>query len=265
MSSQPVFPRRAGLLAVCVVLAGGAGCSLQIGTGIEARDTWTRTYPVTAGVVLEVREVNGLVQVDAGDGDTIVVNATRIARAPTEDAAKAMLADFTIAETVAPDHVALDGTTQGASLGAGKSRRVDYHITVPRSAAVTIRSTNSEIRVAGIRGALHVETSNGDITGTDLGSGADVRTVNGSITLELAKLGDAGVRAKISNGRILVTVPADSKAAIDASVVNGDIRTDHLSIAAQEQTGRTLKGTIGGGGPDIRLDAVNGEVRIVGR
>jgi DUF4097 and DUF4098 domain-containing protein YvlB len=130
---------------------------------------------------------------------------------------------------------------------------------------VTIKSVNSEIRVAGIQGVLHVETSNGDITGTALGNGADVRTANGTINLDLAKLGEAGVRCTMSNGQIVVTVPADAKATIEASVVNGDIHTDKLSVAVREQNDRRLSGTIGGGGPDIRLETVNGEVRIVGK
>jgi len=260
-----LLARRVRWPLACLLLALVCGCNLQFGTGIEAHDAWTRSYPAKPGVVLEVRETSGLIQIDAGDGDSIVVNATRTTNAPTEEAAKAMLAEFTIAETVTADQVTLDGTSSGLSLGFNRSRRVDYHITVPRATAVTIKSTTSEIRVAGIQGALRVETTNGEITGTALGSSADVRSVNGTITLDLAKLGDAGVRCKLTNGRVVVTVPSDTKATIEASTVNGDIQAEKLSVAVREQSGRRLSGTIGGGGPDIRVDLVNGEVRIAGK
>jgi hypothetical protein len=138
------------------------------------------------------------------------VNATRFAKGPTEDAAKAMLSEFTIAESVSPDRVALDGTPKG-NLGFGRSQHVDYRITVPRATAVTIRSTNSEIHVTGTAGVLHVESTNGEVTGTALGNGADIRLVNGTIHLDLAKLGDAGVKCKTTNGEIVVTVPADTR------------------------------------------------------
>jgi len=264
MLRPSTIPRALNLAAVAVATALLAACNLHFGTGIEVHDTWTRSYTVKSGVVLDINETNGLVQVDAGDGDAIVVNATRFAKGPTEDAAKAMLSEFTIAESVSPDRVALDGTPKG-NLGFGRSQHVDYRITVPRATAVTIRSTNSEIHVTGTAGVLHVESTNGEVTGTALGNGADIRLINGTIHLDLAKLGDAGVKCKTTNGEIVVTVPADTKAAIAASLINGEIRTEKLSVAVREQTGRSLTGTIGGGGPDIRLDAVNAEIRIVGK
>jgi hypothetical protein len=257
--------RALGLTAVTLAAALLAACNLHFGTGIEARDTWTRSYTVRPGALLEVNETNGLVQVDAGDGDAIVVNATRIMKAPTEDAAKAMLAEFTIAESITADRVMLDGTEKSTSLGSNRSRRVEYRITVPRSTAVTIRSVNSEIKVTGIAGVLHVASTNGQITGSGLGNGADIRLVNGEIRLDLAKLGESGVRCQTTVGQIVVTVPADTKATIAANVTVGEIRTEKLSVTIREQTGRSLTGTIGGGGPDIRLDAVTGEVRLVGK
>lgn len=257
--------RAIGPSAVALATALLAACNLHFGTGIEVHDTWTRSYTVKPGAVLELHETVGLVQVDAGDGDAIVVNATRFAKAPTEDAAKAMLAEFTIAESSAPDRVALDGTPKDSSLGFNRSRWVEYRITVPRSTAVTVRSINSEIKVNGIAGVLRVESTNGEITANGLGDGADIRLVNGEIRLDFAKLGESGVRCKSTNGQIVVTVPADAKAAIASSVAVGEIKTEKLAVAIREQTGRSLTGTIGGGGPDIRLDLVTGEVQIVGK
>jgi hypothetical protein len=264
-NSRAAAAHRVRVLIPLLWVAGLGACGLHIGTGVDARDAWTRSYPVKPGVVLEVRETTGLVQVDASDGDAIVVNATRIANASTEEAAKALLSDFTIEETVTPDQITLDGTSKGASIGFNKSRHVEYHITVPRATAVTIKSVTSEIRVTGIGGALRVETTNGEITGTALGNGADVRSTNGTITLDLAKLGEAGVRCEMTNGQVSVALPADSKATINANLVNGAVRTDKLNVAVREQTGRKLVGTIGGGGPDVRVEMVNGEVRISGK
>jgi hypothetical protein len=265
MRHFPLLSSRTARAAACVLGGLLAACNLQIGTGIEVHDTWTRSYTVKPGVVLEVHEMFGLVHVDAGEGDAIVVNATRFMKAPTEEAAKARLAGFVIAETVTADRVMLDGTGQGASPVADESRRVEYRITVPRSAAVTIRSVASEIRVTGIAGVLHVESTHGEITGNGLGNGADVRIVNGTVRLDFGTFGASGVRCQLTNGEIVVTVPADTKAAIAASIVNGEIRTEKLSVAVREQSGRSLTGTIGGGGPDIRLDLVNGDLRIVGK
>ena len=55
---------------------------------MEARDEWTRTDKVSKGASLKIRGTNGRIRVEASDGDTIEVAATRIVRASTDEAAK---------------------------------------------------------------------------------------------------------------------------------------------------------------------------------
>jgi hypothetical protein len=254
---------RAGLMLGA--LAALSACGLHIGTGIEAKDTWTRTYPVKAGATLEIHETTGLISLEAIDGDAIEVDATRIAEASTEEAAKELLKDFTIRETAAPDRVELDGTAQG-SAGFNRSRRVDYRIKVPRSVSVTVKTTNSAVTARGLGGMFRVDSTNGEITGTGLGGGADVTTVNGEVTLEFLTLGEGGVRCKGTNGQIVVTLPGSSKATIGARVTNGAIETQNLTVQASEQSRTRLEATLGGGGgADVRLELTNGEIKIVGR
>lgn len=258
--------RHAGTtLLAAAALSASVACNLHLGTGIEARDNWTRTYAVTPGATLDVRETNGRIHVEATDGDKIEVSAERVATAPTEEAAKAALKDFTIAETASPGRVELNSTARGFQLTLHLSVRVDYDIKVPRSVNVTIKTTNGAVDVAGLGGALTVDATNGRITGTGLGSGADVSSINGRLNLEFARLGDAGVRCRTTNGQIVVTIPSASKATIAARVVNGVIHTENLTVQSTEASRRRLDATVGGGGPEIRLEATNGEIRIVGK
>jgi hypothetical protein len=260
---QRVFFLRAGLFLGA--LATVAACGLHIGSGIDAKDTWTRKYPVQAGALLEIHETAGLVSLEATDGDTIEVDATRTATASTEEAAKDLLKDFTIRETVTPERVELDGTMQDASLGLNRSRRVDYHIKVPRSASVTVKTTNSEVTAQGLGGMFRVEATNAEIRGTALGGGADVTTVNGDISLEFLKLGEGGVRCKGTNGQIVVTLPGSSKATIAARVTNGAVETNNLTVQASEKSLTRLDATIGGGGTDVRLELTTGAIKIAGK
>jgi DUF4097 and DUF4098 domain-containing protein YvlB len=263
----PFRPWRLAGAAVmaAAALAASSACNLQIGTGIEARDAWTRTYVVKPGATLDVRETNGRIHVTPIDGDKIEVSATRIAKGPTEEAAQAALKDFTIAESATADRVELDSTTHGIQLTLRESLRVDYDIRVPRSLNVTIKTTNGAVDVEGIGGVLTVNAVNGRVRATSLGSGADVTSVNGQTALEFATLGEAGVRCKTTNGQIVVTIPSGAKATIAARVVNGLIRTENLAVQETENSRRRLDATVGGGGPEIRLEATNGEIRVVGK
>lgn len=255
---------RAGL-ALAAVLALTTGCNLHFGTGIEARDAWLQTYTVKPGATLVVHETNGKVHVTATDGDRIEVSATKVTKAPSEDAAKQMLKEFNISENATADRVELDGTAQSLNLGFGRSRWVEYEIKVPRSAAVTIKTTNSEVSANGIGGFFRVETVNGRIAADGLGDGADVSAINGAVDLAFSKVAESGIRCKTTNGQIIITIPQSSKARITGSVMNGVIHTEHLQVQATDESRRRLDATVGGGGPEIRLESTNGEVRVVGR
>ena len=84
--------------------------AICISTGIEAKAAWTRTYTVTEGATLEIRETNGRVASRPTDGDEVEVTATRIRKAPTEEAAKAAAEGVQIKEKAVGDRVELDST-----------------------------------------------------------------------------------------------------------------------------------------------------------
>jgi DUF4097 and DUF4098 domain-containing protein YvlB len=83
--------------------------------------------------------------------------------------------------------------------------------------------------------------------------------------LTFATVGTSGIRCKTTNGQIVVTIPQNAKATIAGRVVNGDIRTENLQVQSTQSSTRRLDATVGGGGPEIRLETTNGEVRVVGR
>jgi DUF4097 and DUF4098 domain-containing protein YvlB len=255
----------AAILLISAALAASAACGLHFGSGIEARETWNRTYTVKSGATLTVRESNGTIRVNAIDGDKIEVSATRVAKASTEEAAKADLKEFSISETATADHVELDSSTRSVGVMLHKSRHVDYDIKVPKGLNVTLKTANGLINVQGVGGALTIEATNGDIEATGLGGGADVTAVNGRVQLGIEKVHNSGVRCKTTNGQIILTLPTTAKATLAAHVLHGVIQTENLSIATTDETRQRLNATIGGGGPEIKLETTNGEVRVVGK
>lgn len=247
-------------------LAATSACNLQFSTGVEAKSEWVQKYKVNPGATVELREANGRIHVEAAaTDDEVTVNATKVVKGPDETAAKAALNEVTIKESATADRVEIDSTSSGAGLSWRYSRRVDYDIRMPRTGQLTIKNTNGEIRVKSIAGFVKVETVNGDIEISGLERGADVSAVNGRVQLELTAVGEDGVRCKTTNGQIVVTVPSSAKATFAARVTNGIVHTENLTIQTSESSHRRLDGTIGGGGPEIRLDTTNGEVRIVGK
>ena len=248
-------------------LALGA-CNIDLSNRAEARDQWQRHYTVARGATLEIRNTNGLIHIEPGSGDAIDVTADRIIRAPDEASAKAGLATLEIEETASPTLVTLDSTSRVSGLNLSTlTRRVDYHVKVPEWLNVTLKATNGEIEVTGPRllGVFRASATNGKISAMGLENGGVVETTNGSVTLDVSKLGDDGLSCQTTNGRIAVTVPSGLKARLSASVTNGAITTKGLSLSVSEQSRRRLDATLAGGGPLIRLRTTNGAVEIRGR
>ena len=259
----PIFFKLAGVLAAAVLATACGDFALMHMSGVEARDEWRRTYKIARGATFEIRNTNGKIRIRPTDGDAIDIVATRVVKAPSQDEAKKLLAEFKIEETISADAVVVDSTGRG--LSSWQSRQVDYEVRLPAWVNVTLRSTNGDVGVEGISGFLRVSTTNGEVTASALEQGADVQTTNGGVRLDFAKLGDAGVECSTTNGQITVSLPRDAKARVSASVSNGDISTSGLDLATSEKSGRKLEGTVGGGGPMVRLKTTNGGIDVRGR
>lgn len=253
-------------LAVLSVLAALlAACNISISNKAEARDHWTRSYPIGAGGTLDVKSGNGRIVITPSSGKTIEIDAERVVGAATDEAAKAALAEMKIGETIAPDKVALDATANASGTSFNLSRRIDFTIHVPASINVILKTTNGDVNADGITGTFTVDTSNGTIHASGLEGGASVQATNGEIRLDFAKLSDQPVRVETTNGAISVRLPKDGNARLSARVTNGAIETGDLPLKMLEQSHRRVDATLGTGGPDVRLETTNGLITVKGR
>ena len=73
--------------------------SFDIAQG-KATDTWSRTYTVPAGGRFELINVNGRITAEPTDGQEVIVEGRRSAKARSDEAAKEMLAKLEIREEV---------------------------------------------------------------------------------------------------------------------------------------------------------------------
>ena len=240
-----------------------AGCNLQLSTDVEARDEWTRSYQLTPDGAVTLRNGNGKIEVIGGDGSSVNIVAERIVKAGTEAAAKEQLRLLEMKEDVAADRVSIDSSTRGLTINV--SRRINYKVTMPKGASLTLVSSNGDILVTNVAGKFSAEASNGRIIASGLHGGTKVTTTNGVIELTFDKVGDGGISAETTNGTITVAMPKATNADLSARITNGAISNDGLDLKVSEQSRRRLNGTLGTGGPAIKLEATNGAITIRGR
>ncbi|HUR20716.1 MAG TPA: DUF4097 family beta strand repeat-containing protein [Vicinamibacterales bacterium] len=262
----PKISRTRHAMAVSLLvsaLAPVAACGLQLSTDVEAKDEWTRSFQLSPNGAVTVKNGNGKIEVIGGEGSTVTIVAERIVKASTEAAAKEQLRLLEMKEDVAADRVSIDSSVRGLTINV--SRRINYKVTMPKGASLTLVSSNGDILVTNVGGTFSAEASNGRVTATGLQDGAKVTTTNGVIELTFDKVGDGGIAAETTNGTITLDVPKTTNAELSARITNGAISNEGLELKVSEQSRKRLDGTLGTGGPAIKLEATNGAITIRGK
>jgi DUF4097 and DUF4098 domain-containing protein YvlB len=137
---------------------------------------------------------------------------------------------------------------------------------------------SSAITVRGHRGLLDARTQSGAVRATFAGpGGADVETGSSAITLEgvsgpvtvRSQSGRVEVRGnptdewRVTTGSSVVDVAleSNSRVTLDATSSSGTVRVDGFSVDGSTSKGR-VAGSVGGGGPTVRLASRSGSIRI---
>lgn len=250
------------LPAAILALAFAAACEVDFVPRAEAREEWKKSYP--SGSELTIENTNGTIRVRPGSGQGIEIVATRIAKAGSDEAAKKMLAERRIEETVSGGAIKLSNGGMMSSFGGGQYQ-VDYEVRAPVAVLLTLRATNGTIDVSDWEGRLEMSATNGKLTGDSLKGEVDARATNGEINLRMAALHDKGLKVETTNGEITVSLPRDAKGRLLARVTNGGISVDGLNAeASPSNTRRRYEAVLNGGGPTVSIETTNGGINVRG-
>lgn len=229
------------------------------------REEFDQTYDLTADGRISLENVNGNVVVGVWDRNSVRVQATKEADV-REDLAKLRI---DVANTASSLRIVTRMPERDGFFGRSHDHlSVEYTLTVPRRASLDkLDLVNGGLTISGLTGSLRAELVNGSIKAAALGGSIDLDTVNGTTELELDVLG-AGQHVALEsvNGAVELRLPAVASADVQAETVNGAISNDFgLEVTKHEHVGRELSGAIGGGGADVRLETVNGTIRLLKR
>lgn len=217
-----VLRRSGGSLTICAVYSNDDECTSQ---GVRTENRWNNTRrnfrPTTLNVTIAV-PANVRLQVASGNGDVSVTGGYAEVIARSGNGA-----------------VGVDGANGEVDAASGNG-------------AVTIRR---------VRGPVNATSGNGDVSVIAIRGPVSARSGNGDLTVSMDEYsGDGDMDYTTGNGRITITIPADFNAEIDASTSNGGIETDFPIQVTGRITRSRVRGTIGRGGPRIRLVSGNGAI-----
>jgi hypothetical protein len=253
------------VVILAIAAASLAACDVVVnsleGGHAKAEQTWTRSYTLTgADARIEVVNVSGEIDVEATDGGAIDVKAVISVRGASEEAAREALKQVELREEAGPSQVRIE-TRYPKPLGR-QGVSVRYTLRVPKAVSVSVETVNGGVTITGIQAGVRAETTNGNVKGRGLGSAITASTTNG--TIDVGMNGLAGdVSLETTNGSIELRLPELAKATVSARCVNGGISVSDLPFErVGEGSRRKLDGRINGGGAALKLETVNGSIRV---
>jgi hypothetical protein len=250
-------------VVTAAVLAGAASASSQ-GSDFQWRGN------LAAGMTVEIRGVNGGIRALPGTDGTVRVEATRHGRRSDPSSVRLEVVEHAGGVTICAVYPTPRGARRENTCrpGGGQNSvqnndvRVEFVVRVPAGVRFAGHTVNGSIAAASLRSDVHAETVNGAVDIETTGA-ARATTVNGGITARVGQSRLPGdVHYETVNGDIVLELPAGLNADFRASTVNGRIDSDFPMMVTGQISRRSLRGTIGTGGPELRASTVNGSVRL---
>lgn len=265
-SARPALKSSALATLIPLLLIAG-GCDIAMADHSEkATAEWKKTFQLTAGGRVEISNVNGKVEVLAGDGNSVEVYAKKTGSAGTPEGAKEALGRIEIAETASAGEVKIETKITRSGGWHNSGATVEYVVRVPKNIDLKAVTVNGGVEVRGVEGRVIAEATNGGVRGREISGPLEASTTNGGVDVEVTRITDAGLKLECTNGGIVLKLPSDAKASIAARVTNGGIDTNNLAIqTVGEASNRRLNGDLNGGGPRISLEGTNGGIKISAR
>ena len=218
---------------------------------------FNQSYPLQPGGTFDLQNVNGTVEVQGWDKDVVEVHAVKTAKLRESDL-----------ERVSID---VNANAGGISIATrypqneGVEVAVEYTIHVPHGAKLEhLGTVNGTLRIAGVDEVDDLRTVNGNIEVFGADSTVHARTTNGNVRLELSHVhGVGGTLAETTNGSVVLALPADSQADLEARCLNGNFLSELPLEMQSTLKPREMRGKLGQGGAPIKLHTINGGIRVL--
>jgi hypothetical protein len=241
--------------------------------GSQVTDYFNREYDVTESKILKVTTFNGDIEVNFWDSETVSFNAIKKSRLGQDELDKAEINVFESEDLIEfeAEYVGTRTTTPS----------VDVNVKVPGYVSVdSLKTSNGDITIYGIKGNISTETSNGDIDIENIEGYPSAITSNGDIEIKdttgvkdlhssngriYAEIYDFGENITISssNGRIEIYINPQLNADIEMTTSWGEISISGISLNVTNSEDKHIVGKLGLGGNKIVIETSNGDILLI--
>jgi hypothetical protein len=257
---------------------------------VREQETIQKTFSVPAvggHRSLEIDNVFGSIELVGAPSDQVQVTVNKTIRALSKEKLEQ-----------AHKEVTLDITQQAGSLRlyvngpfrcqcpdcvsfhdeAGYVVKMDFQVQVPRDIDINAKTVNEgRVLIRNINGKFLVRNVNGDVEMDHVNGSGTARTVNGPVKVSFLQNPREASEFQTVNGNIELHFAQDLSADFRLKTFNGGIYSDFqvsaLPVHAIQEERRGSKvifradrysgARVGSGGPEIKVENLNGDIRIL--
>ena len=256
---------------------------------VEEHETIQKSFSM-AGVQhrsLEIDNVWGSVEVVGANADTVQLTVNKSIRAESKDrleqARKEVTLDISEQEGLLKFYV--NGPFRcNCNEGCGHREfdgyivKMDFHLAVPHDMDIKLKTVNEgHVLVRDINGNFLVRNVNGDVEMDNVSGSGTARTVNGPVKVSFRQNPHEASDFQTVNGAVELRFARDLSGDFRFKTFNGSIYSDFpvtaLPVRAIQEEHHGAKMVfradrytgvrIGSGGPEIKVENLNGDIRIL--
>ncbi len=254
----------------------------------RAEEKIEKSFPMpSAHRSLEIDDIWGSIEVVGTSSSEARLTVKKSIRAESKEKLEKARKDVTLDITQQPDLLKLyvNGPFRCDCHDCNRSRddegyivKMDFQLQVPRDIDIKIKTVNEgRVSVRDINGSFLVRNVNGDIQIHNIAGSGTARTVNGPVKVSFRQNPREASDFQTVNGNIELQFARDLSADFRFKTFNGGIYSDFpvtaMPVAGMQQERRGSKvvfradrytgARIASGGPQIKVENLNGDIRIL--
>jgi hypothetical protein len=240
---------------------------ILVGVGVAAAgyaQDFTWESALAKGKALEIKGVNGNIIAKHADGDVARVTAKLSYRLSDPKLVRIETVKTPTGVTICAVYPGFGNNCTPGPSGRMNVRKndvkVDFWVQVPDGVQFIAQTVNGRVEALSLTSDVKARSVNGSVKISATGH-AEASTVNGSVEAILGSVTEAAEFTTV-NGGVTLTLPDNATADIRADTMSGAFFSDFPLQVKGGFLGKSVRGSISGGGPRLTVRTVNGSIYL---
>lgn len=229
---------------------------VSLAYGYKYEEKVEKSFVLTPDALFRLSNINGNIQADTYGGDAVQVKAIKMTNKKADLDKVDILIDYQKENLIIK--VKKDKKWRRLSF------KVDFYLKIPaRLKRVDLKSINGKVKANGDYRHLDLITVNGRIECKGEFDGGRFKSTNGRIEIYQEGILKEDTSISAVNGGLRLFLNEDSDFQVEATTVNGSIRSDFDVNIRRRFVGSKMVGSVKGGKYRLHMRSINGSIRLL--